>query len=109
MRRGKKILAVVMTLVMAVCMLCACGSKKPTSYEVYVTDSNGSPVSNVAIQFCSDTECMTGTTGEDGVAKFDREPGSYTIHVLNVPEGFASDSAEYSAPAEPDRVTIVLQ
>ena len=51
---------------------------------------------------------MMEQTGDDGVAEFDRDAGSYTIHVLQVPEGYASDNTEYTAPDQPDRVTIVL-
>ena len=88
-------------------MLAACGKK--TNYEVLVNDAAGKPVPGVTIQFCSDTECIMGTTNDKGIAAFDKEAGSYTIHVLKVPEGYAPDDTEYSAPAKPGLVTIVLK
>lgn len=108
MKKTNKILALVLSLIVMVGIICSCGSKKPSSYEVLVNDASGNPVQGVTIQFCSDTECVMGDTGEDGVATFDKEAGSYTIHVLRVPEGYAEDDTEYQAPEQPDRITIVL-
>ena len=64
------------------------------TYLVVVTDEEGSPIPGVTVQFCSDTACMTGVTDADGAARFDREAGAYTIHLLLVPEGFAPDETE---------------
>ena len=103
----KKLLALCLTLILALGLMTGCGGDK--NYEVLVSDESGAPVSGVKVQFCSDTECMMETTGENGIAVFEREAGEYTVHVLTVPEGYASDSTEYSAPDEPGRVTIVLE
>lgn len=108
MKKTNKILALVLTLIMMVGIICSCGAKKPSNYEVLVNDANGNPVSGVSIQFCSDTECSMGQTGADGVATFDKEAGSYTVHVIDVPDGYASDDTEYTAPEQPGRITIVL-
>lgn len=108
MKKGKRILALLLTCIMITGVICGCGREKPENYEVLVNDAAGNPVSGVTVQFCSDTECMMEQTGDDGVAEFDRDAGSYTIHVLQVPEGYASDNTEYTAPDQPDRVTIVL-
>ena len=102
----KKIVALLLALTL-VFALAACGKK--ANYEVLVNDASGKPVSGVTIQFCSDTECIMGTTNDKGIAAFDKEAGSYTIHVLKVPEGYAPDDTEYSAPAKPGLVTIVLK
>ncbi|MBR6451270.1 MAG: hypothetical protein IKS87_01070 [Lachnospiraceae bacterium] len=102
----KKVIALCLTLVLALGLFAGCGGKK--NYEVLVNDANGAPVSGVNIQFCSDTECAMATTDANGVAVFEKEAGTYTIHVLTVPEGYAADSTEYAAPAEPGQVTIVL-
>ena len=107
MKKTRKVLALCLLLVLAAIALAACGKK--TNYEVLVNDAAGKPVSGVVIQFCSDTECIMGTTDEKGIASFNREAGSYTVHVLKVPEGFAADLTEYPAPAAPGRVTIVLK
>ena len=97
----------VMCFSMAFCMLAGCiGSSK---YEVLVKDEAGEPVSDVTIQFCSDTECILGTTDDNGIAVFDNEAGSYTVHIFEAPEGYADDDTEYTAPAKPGRLTIVLK
>ena len=78
-------------------------------YQVLVTDEAGTPVPGVRVLFCSDSECILGTTAADGTAAFDREAGAYTVHVQKAPEGFAADDTEYPAPAEPGVVSIVLR
>ena len=78
-------------------------------YEVLVKDEEGNPVPGVMIQFCSDTECVLGQTGEDGIAAFEKEAGEYSVHVLKAPEGYDADDTEYSAPSEPGILTIELR
>ena len=107
MKRTKIILAFVTILMIAGILLAGCGMAAG-SYEVLVTDENENPVPGVTIQFCSDTECIMGETDDKGIASFDQEAGTYTIHVLRVPDGFAADDTEYTAPSEPGRVTIEL-
>ena len=107
MKKFGKVLAVCLLLALAVVMLASCGKK--AGYEVLVNDADGKPVSGVTIQFCSDTECVMGTTGDNGIAAFDKAAGSYTIHVLKVPEGYAGDDTEYAAPDKPGQVVIVLK
>ena len=107
MKTVRKVLAVCLLLALAVVALAACGKK--ANYEVLVNDTSGKPVSGVTIQFCSDTECNMGTTNENGIAVFEKEAGNYTIHVLKVPEGYAPDDTEYTAPDKPGQVVIVLK
>ena len=95
-----------LVLILTVCPLAACG--KPAKYEVLVRDEAGKPVSGVTVQFCSDTECMMGTTDENGIASFEQEAGSYTVHVLKVPEGFENVGEEFTAPVKPGQLVIVL-
>ena len=102
-----KAIALSLVLILAVCALTACG--KPAKYEVLVRNEAGKPVSGVMVQFCSDTECMMGTTDENGIAAFEQDAGSYTVHVLKVPEGFENVSEEFAAPAQPGRLVIVLK
>ena len=92
---------------LALCLLAGCGEK--AVYEVLVTDEAGKPVPGVVIQFCSDTECVLGTTDETGLVSFDKAAGRYTVHVLKAPESYASDAAVYPAPTQPGRMTIVLR
>lgn len=80
-----------------------------TPYRVICVDEDGNPVQGATIQFCSDIQCMMGKTDADGVAEFDEVPGSYIVHLLKVPEGFAKDSTEYEAPAVPGDLTIVVK
>ena len=109
MKKIRKAVVLCLLLALTVSALTACGDSKKTNYEVLVNDTAGKPVAGVTIQFCSDTECIMGTTDEKGIASFNREAGSYTVHVLKVPEGFAADLTEYPAPAAPGRVTIILK
>ena len=108
MKQMKRILALCIILVLAAGMLTACGGKQ-SSYEVLVNDEAGKPVQGVTVQFCSDTMCFTGETGENGIAVFEQEAGKYTVHIRRVPEGYTEDKTEYPAPDKPGRVTIVLK
>ena len=110
MKDMSKALVLCLVLILGFGVFAGCGSKKePAGYEVLVNDASGKPVSGVTIQFCSDTECITGQTDDKGIAVFEKEAGKYTIHVLKVPDGFAADDTEYPAPEEPGQVTIVLK
>ena len=109
MKTTKRALALCLALILTLSLLAGCGKKEPAVYEVLVTDEAGEPVSGATVQFCSDTECILGTTDDSGVAVFDKEAGSYTVHVLKAPEGYAADDTELPAPAQPGRVTIVLR
>lgn len=108
MKHKGKTLAFALALILLLGLLAGCG-KTARPYEVLVNDAAGKPVPGVTIQFCSDIECILGTTDEKGLAVFEKEAGRYTIHVLKAPEGYTADSTEYDAPAEPGRVTIVLK
>ena len=103
----KKALALCLVLVLSAALLSGCGRK--AGYEIVVKDASGRPVPGVVIQFCSETACSMGTTDERGIALFDKAAGSYTVHVLRVPEGYAEEDTVYDAPAQPGQVTIVLK
>ena len=93
MKKMKNILTLCIVLILTAGLLAACGGKK-AGYEVLVNDGAGRPVSGVTVQFCSDTECILGTTGDNGIAAFDKEAGKYTVHVLKAPESYARDDTE---------------
>ncbi len=78
-------------------------------YVVTVQDEDGTPVSGAVIQFCSDSLCMTDVTDEDGKARFDQEAGTYTVHILQAPEGYQENTEEYTAPEAPGVITISLE
>lgn len=105
-------------LIMTLCLMLflpafsiAAGADVGTSdtYIVRVINENGEPVPGAMVQFCSDTECMMGKTDEIGEAAFDKEAGSYTVHILKPAEGYLKDETEYSAPDTPGVITIVLR
>ena len=77
-------------------------------YRVYVADESGKPVEKAKIQFCSDSECMLGTTDATGLATFEVPEGTYTVHVLKVPEGYAKDENAYTMTGYSD-LSIVLK
>ena len=118
MKKIVKISALLVAVVMVV-MLAACGTNSGSTgipenpgnvYRVIVQDESEAGVKGVKVQFCSDMECNMGETDENGIASFEGfDEGSYTVHVLVVPEGFEKDSAEYEAPATYGDVTITLK
>ena len=104
---GKPYMATVGT--MKVANVFASAPDTDTPYRIICVDESGAPVAGAKVQFCSDMQCMIGTTDDNGVAEFDEEPGHYTVHLLKPPEGFAKDKTEYEAPAVPGDVTIVVK
>ena len=119
MKKGNRLLAIIPVLALLMtAALAGCGGTGPepgpepdtaAGYIVIVTDEEGTPVPDVTIQFCSDTECILATTDDAGVAAFEQGPGAYTVHVLQVPADYAEDDTEYAAPEEPGLVMIVLR
>jgi len=87
----------------------AAGANPGDVYRVIVNDEDGNSVENAAVQFCSDETCTMAKTDADGIAVFDSPEGSYTVHVLKVPEGYAEDETEYPVPAVFGDVTITLK
>ena len=63
--------------------------------RILVKDEAGTPVKGARVQFCSDSECMLGTTDATGLATFEVPEGTYTVHVLKVPEGYKKNPDEY--------------
>ena len=115
-----KKIAVLFVIVLGVFALAGCGgsgagnsSSIPENpgnvYRVITVDESGAPVQGVAVQFCSDQMCLMGETDSDGIATFEQEEGSYTIHVYKVPEGFAEDKTEYPVPETYGDVNITLK
>ena len=81
-----------------------------TAYSVLVVDESDTPVSGVTVQFCDDAACNLGETGNDGIAVFQTEaPGKYTIHILDIPEGFEEDTTEYVTEDTYGQIKVVLK
>ena len=80
------------------------------SYVIYVLDEeSGDPIEGVIVQFCSDTECRTGTSDAAGKAVFESAPGNYTTHVLKTPEGYDAGSEEFDLTPEVRSIEIKLK
>ena len=80
------------------------------TYIVLVRDASGdTPVQGVQEQFCSDTQCMAQKTDENGAAVFEAEPGTYTAHVLRVPEGYEKNGETFEMTPENRTVQFALQ
>lgn len=80
------------------------------AYRVIVEDENGNPVEGVAVQFCDDDSCMFEMTDAEGVADFDMPEGDgYTVHILNIPDGFAADDTEYKVPDHYEDMHVTLK
>ena len=116
----KKRIFRVLAVLMAVLLLAGCSGAgnvntgsvetKDTGYSVLVVNVNNTPVEGVTVQFCTDTECMLGETGADGVAEFDTagKTGNFTVHILAVPEGYDEDETEYVTRDTYSRLKITL-
>ena len=107
MKKMKKTLAMILTLCMIMTALGTCAFADG-GYQIQVVDEAGSPVEGVMVQFCSNEQCLVGKTGADGIASFDEPAGSYTIHLLKLPAGYAKDTTEYPAPETPDTVVLTV-
>ena len=116
----KKTIAFMILFGLLAAVLCGCGAQAQKQEEqqapqpadnlvvVLVTDGENAPIPGVMLELCDDSLCQMSTTDETGIAEYEAEPGSYTVHIVRAPEGWAEDPTEY--PAEPGgMVHIVLQ
>ena len=79
-------------------------------YRVIVTDSDGNPVEEVIVRFCSDTACRFGITDENGITEFQADEGIlYTVHLDDVPEGYEELSEEFETLECYCDIFLVLQ
>ena len=119
----KKTIALMMILCMVMAVFTACGgsgsdtdsgssvSENPGNvYRAIVKDESGAAVKGVNVQLCSEEMCVMAETDAGGIAVFDgQQPGSYTIKVYSVPEGYAEDHTEYPVPDSYGDVSITLK
>ena len=111
----KQISALLLAAALSVSFAAGCGGKQPEEtaaaavvhadgevvandaklYRVFVTDTEGKPVADASVQFCSDLSCTLQKTDADGMASLEAEEGAYTAHVLKVPEGYEKNDTEY--------------
>ena len=79
------------------------------AYMVYVMDAETmAPVPGVRVQFCSDTLCRMGKTDENGVAMFDSDPGTYTVHMMKAPDGYVKSEEEITLDKDNRKATYLL-
>ena len=79
------------------------------TYSVSVADTDGNPIPGVTLQFCDDTACRTGDTDGTGTAVFEAKEGSYTVHVLKIPEGFIGTEEEFGFQGADRELRIALE
>ena len=79
------------------------------AYIVFVMDAETiKPIPNVRVQFCSDSMCRMGKTDENGLVKFEVDPGTYTVHMMKAPEGYVKSEEEFTLDKDNRDVTYYL-
>ena len=79
------------------------------AYMVCVMDAETmKPIPNVGVQFCSDSTCRMGKTDENGLAMFEADPGTYTVHMMKAPEGYVKSDEEFTLDKDNHEATYYL-
>ena len=79
------------------------------AYVVCVMDAETmNPIQNVRVQFCSDSMCRMGKTDENGLAVFEVDPGTYTVHMMKAPEGYVKSDEEFTLDKDNHDATYYL-
>ena len=79
-------------------------------YLVYVRDAETmDPIPGARVQFCSDVMCQKGKTDENGLAEFHSEPGTYTVHFMKAPDGYADSTEEFTLDKDKREATYFLK
>ena len=79
-------------------------------YQIHVIDAATlDPIEGARVQFCSDTACMMGITNSRGLASFESDPGTYTVHLLKAPKGYKSSTEEFTLTADSREATYHLE
>ena len=79
-------------------------------YLVYVRDAETmDPIPGARVQFCSDVMCQKGKTDENGLAEFHSEPGTYTVHFMKAPDGYADSAEEFTLDKDKREATYFLK
>lgn len=79
-------------------------------YTVTVVDENGNPISDVAVQLCTETSRYPGKTNAEGIATFSLKQDSYTVRLATLPSGYdyAGEEREF-AMGEGTELTVTLK
>ena len=67
------------------------------------------PIPGARVQFCSDVMCQKGKTDENGLAEFHSEPGTYTVHFMKAPDGYADSTEEFTLDKDKREATYFLK
>ena len=79
------------------------------AYMVCVMDGDTmTPIPDVRVQFCSDSTCRMGKTDENGLAMFEVDPGTYTVHMMKAPEGYVKSEEEFTLDNDNREATYYL-
>ena len=79
-------------------------------YQIYVIDAATlDPIEGARVQFCSDSACMMGITDSSGLASFESDPGTYTVHLLKAPKGYKNSTEEFTLTADSREATYQLE
>ena len=103
-------------LLLVVCFLCGCSSDKQTNSTaapaekvctITITDSNGTPVPNVILQYEADYSSQLAVTNSEGKVTFTSKTGITALTLNAIPEGYTVDTLNYSFDGK-TAVTILL-
>lgn len=100
-------------LLLSAFILVGCGttsSEQKDIYDVIVCYPDGTPVNGeVSVEWCTDSTCSKSVVvDENGKASSDLEEDTYTVHIGNLPEGYAYDPNKYVVDKDDKDVTIIL-
>ena len=79
------------------------------SQDAVIDAATLDPIEGARVQFCSDTACMMGITDSRGLASFESDPGTYTVHLLKAPKGYKSSTEEFTLTADSREATYHLE
>ena len=78
-------------------------------YTVKVLYPDGTPVtSGVTVQWCNAQGCRDAQVDASGVATLEKEDGEYSVHLLNIPQGYAFNPNYYVTTAENKNLEVKL-
>ena len=80
-------------------ILCGCKNiEEPAKLSTVITakcvDEDNNPVSGATIQFCDDSMCSRVVSDDEGIASFEGEFMSCTVHAAGAPEGYSLKTEE---------------
>ena len=52
---------------------------------------------------------MMGITDSSGLASFESDPGTYTVHLLKAPKGYKNSTEEFTLTADSREATYQLE